>query len=51
MSCTYRGDLALLEGGKDAVDLELAVDVGLLQLDVGRFVDVDRHGERSSDGN
>ena len=36
---TYRGDFAVLEGIDDSVDLELAVDIGLLDLNVGGFVD------------
>lgn len=37
---TYRGNLASLESGDDAVELKLAVDIGLLLLEVGRFVNV-----------
>lgn len=42
---TYRRGLALLESRDNTVDLELAVDVGLLELGVGGAVDVDRHDE------
>lgn len=41
---TYRWNLASLESGDDAIKLKFAVDVGLLLLGVGRFVDVGRHG-------
>lgn len=40
---TYRWDLAVLESVDDAVELELAVDIGLLHLDIGGLVDVGRH--------
>jgi hypothetical protein len=39
VSGIYRRDFAGLERADDAVDLELAVDVGILLLDVGGFVD------------
>lgn len=37
---TNRRDLAILEGRNDTIDLELSVDIGLLCLDICRFVDV-----------
>lgn len=37
---THRRNLAVLEGRNDSVDLELSVDIGLLRLDVCRFVDI-----------
>lgn len=44
-NATYGRDLALLEGADDAVDLELAVDIGLLLLLDGGLVHVGgRHG-------
>jgi len=42
---TYRWDLASLEGSEHAIELELAVDIGLLLLDVGGFVDLRRHDD------
>lgn len=39
-SATYRWDLAVLECSGNAVDLELPVDIGLLELQINRFVDV-----------
>lgn len=39
-AATYRWNLAVLECGCDAVDLELPVHVGLLDLHVDWFVDV-----------
>lgn len=35
----YRWDFAILEGADDTVELELAVDISLLLLDVGGLVD------------
>ena len=40
---TYRGDLAVLERAHDAIKLELSVDIGLLLLRVGGFVNVGSH--------
>jgi hypothetical protein len=42
---TYGGDLAGLEGSEDAIELELAVNILLLDLDVGRSVDLGRHDD------
>jgi hypothetical protein len=43
---TYRGDLSLLEGGENAEELELAVDIGILLLLNNRTVDVGGHDGR-----
>lgn len=43
---TYRGDLSLLEGGKNAEELELAVDISILLLLNNRTVDVGCHNGR-----
>jgi hypothetical protein len=42
---TYRGDLSALESADNAVDLELAVDIGLLLLLDDGSVDVGRHDD------
>lgn len=42
---TYGGDFAGLEGSKDAIELELAANILLLDLDVGRSVDLRRHDD------
>jgi hypothetical protein len=46
---TYRRSFAILECIEDAVELELAVDVILLLLDVDGLVDISSHGESSRD--
>lgn len=45
---TYGWDLAVLESVDDAIELELPVDIGLLDLLVGGLVNVGRHDERLS---
>lgn len=47
---THRWDLAILESGGNAVDLELAIDIGVPVPDVGRPVDL-RRGHDCNDGN
>lgn len=42
---TYRREFPILEGMKDAVDLQLAIDVILLLLGVGGSVDIRSHGD------
>jgi hypothetical protein len=42
---TYGWDLASLEGRDHAIELELAIDIGLLLLEVGRLVDLCRHDD------
>jgi hypothetical protein len=42
---TYGWDLASLEGREDAIELELAIDILLLDLDVGWSVDLGRHDD------
>ena len=37
---TYRGDLAILKGVDDTVELELSVDILLLLLHIDRLIDV-----------
>jgi hypothetical protein len=42
---TYRWDFASLEGREDAIELKLAIDILLLDLDIGRPVDLGRHDD------
>jgi hypothetical protein len=42
---TYRWNLASLEGSDHAIELKLAIDIGLLLLNVGRLVDLRRHDD------
>lgn len=44
---TYGWDFAILESSENSIELKLAVNVGLLQLDVGRSIDL---GGRRHDG-
>jgi hypothetical protein len=45
MGITYRWNLASLEGSDHAIELKLAIDIGLLLLKVGRLVDLRRHDD------
>ena len=42
---TYGGDFPSLESRKDAIELEFAIDILLLGLDIGRSVDLGRHDD------
>ena len=42
---TYGGDFASLESSKDAIELEFAIDILLLGLDISRSVDLRRHDD------
>jgi len=41
----YGGNFASLESRKDAVELEFAIDILLLGLDISRPVDLRRHDD------
>jgi hypothetical protein len=41
----YGWDFASLEGSEDAVELEFAIDILLLGLDISRSVDLGRHDD------